>query len=162
MCYLRSGQHHTIWRGRRQYASLSGLCVGSEIIAIGPMRTIQMHDLKPGESKPPSRGAGRQYFARGKLGVCEASGPPTADSKETIANFPVRPSVRPHRACHRPPVRIFTPPVRPSVRPFLGRKAKRFRSPARWNRFRQRSSPLPPPIDSSMRIFANLVGRPAE
>ena len=126
MCYLRSGQHHTIWRGRRQYASLSGLCVGSEIIAIGPMRTIQMHDLKPGESKPPSRGAGRQYFARGKLGVCEASGPHTADSKETNANFPVRPLVRPHRACHRPPVRIFAPPVRPSVRPFLGRKAKVF------------------------------------
>ena len=90
------------------------------------MRTIQMHDLKPGESKPPSRGAGRQYFARGKLGVCEASGPHTADSKETNANFPVRPLVRPHRACHRPPVRIFTPPVRPSVRPFLGRKAKVF------------------------------------
>ena len=67
------------------------------------------------------------YLARGKLGVCEASGPHTTDSKEIIiANFPVRPSVRPHRACHRPPVRIFAPPVRPSVRPFLGRKAKVF------------------------------------
>ena len=56
------------------------------------------------------------YLARGKLGVCEASGPHTTDSKEIIiANFPVRPSVRPHRACHRPPVRIFAPPVRPTV-----------------------------------------------
>ena len=56
------------------------------------------------------------YLARGKLGVCEASGPHTTDSKDIIiTNFPVRPSVRPHRACHRRPVRIFAPPVRPTV-----------------------------------------------
>jgi hypothetical protein len=110
------------------------------------MRTIQMHDLKPGESKPPSRGAGRQYFARGKLGVCEASGPHTADSKETNANFPVRPLVRPHRACHRPPVRIFTPPVRPTV---SGPQSKTFPFARPLEQIQAAElSPPHPPIDS--------------
>ena len=39
-----------------------------------PLRTAGRapHQAKPGESRPPSRGVGRQYLVRpGKLGVCE-------------------------------------------------------------------------------------------